>query len=63
MPRKQVFTSDRDDKNDITIQFNPPVHYTPASVEAGNKLAEVINNPDLSDSDKKEAVWDILKGA
>ena len=61
MARKEVFTSDRDDKSDLNIQFKPSVHYTPAEVEAGNKLVEVLNNPDLSDSDKKDAVWNILK--
>jgi len=63
MARKEVFTSDRDDKDDITVQFNPPVHYTPAEVEAGNKLIEVLNDPSLSEGDKKDAAWDILKGA
>ncbi|MBD2336146.1 hypothetical protein H6G64_03955 [Calothrix sp. FACHB-156] len=60
MPQQQVFTSDRDDKDNVTIQFNPPANYTPAEVEAGNKLAEVINDPSLSEGEKRDAVWDIL---
>lgn len=53
-------TSDRHDKNNPNIQFTPPVHYTKTEVEAGKKLVEVINNPNLSESDKKEKVWTIL---
>jgi len=53
-------TSDRHDKDNPDIQFIPPVHYTKAEVEAGNKLVEVINDPNLSESDKKEKVWTIL---
>ncbi|BAY90775.1 MULTISPECIES: hypothetical protein [unclassified Tolypothrix] len=60
MPQQQVFTSDRDDKDNLSIQFSPPVHYTPAEVEAGNKLVEVVNDPSLSEGEKKDAVWDIL---
>jgi hypothetical protein len=53
-------TTDRDDKDNPTIQFTPPIHYTPAEVEAGNKLVEIINNSDLSQDDKKAQVWDVL---
>ncbi|BAY66927.1 hypothetical protein NIES22_70710 (plasmid) [Calothrix brevissima NIES-22] len=60
MPRQEVFTSDRDDKDNLSIQFNPPVHYTPTEVEAGNKLVEVINDPSLTEGEKKDAVWSIL---
>ncbi|MGI2907689.1 hypothetical protein [Tolypothrix sp. VBCCA 56010] len=63
MARKEVFTSDRDDKGDLSIQFTPLINYTPAEVEAGNKLVEILNNPSLNDAEKKDAVWDILKGA
>ncbi len=52
--------SDRHDKDNPDIQFIPPVHYTKAEVEAGKKLVEVINDPNLSESDKKEKVWTIL---
>lgn len=54
------FSSDRDDKGDLSITFVPPIHYTIAEVEAGNKLIEVLNDPDLSDADKKSQAWDIL---
>jgi hypothetical protein len=57
---KEVFTSDRDDKDNVSIQFNPPVHYTRAEVEAGNKLVEVVNNPNLTNGEKRDAVWGIL---
>lgn len=53
-------TSDRHDKNNPNIQFIPPVHYTKAEVEAGEKLVQFINDPNLSESDKKEKVWAIL---
>lgn len=52
--------SDSHDKDNPDIQFIPPVHYTKAEVEAGKKLVEVINDPNLSESDKKEKVWTIL---
>jgi len=55
-----AFSSDRDDKSDLSITFVPPIHYTIAEVEAGNKLIEVLNDPDLSDADKKSQAWDIL---
>ncbi|OYE02724.1 hypothetical protein [Nostoc sp. 'Peltigera membranacea cyanobiont' 232] len=58
--REPFTTSDRQDKDNPHIQFIPPVHYTKAEVEAGKKLVEVINDPNLSESDKKEKVWTIL---
>jgi hypothetical protein len=60
MKRANTESSDRDDKNDPSIQFIPKFEYTPAQVEAGNKLAEVLNNPGLSDADKKQIAYDIL---
>lgn len=53
-------TTDRHDKENPSIQFTPPVHYTPAEVEAGKQLVEVINQPELSEAHKKEQVWTIL---
>jgi hypothetical protein len=53
-------TTDAHDKRDPSIQFTPPVHYTPEEVEAGNKLVEIINNPTLSEADKKAEVWEVL---
>lgn len=51
--------TDAQDKRDPSTQFNPPVYCTPAEVEAGNKLVEIVNSPDLSDA-KKAEVWEIL---
>lgn len=48
--------SDRHDKHNPDIQFIPPVHYTKAEVEMGKKLVEVINDPNFSESHKKEKV-------
>jgi len=55
-----AFSTDSDDKRNLSIQFIPPIHYTQVEVEAGNKLVEVLNDPDLSDADKKSQAWEIL---
>lgn len=53
-------TSDRHDRDNPDIQFIPFVHYMKAEVEMGKKLVKVINDPNLSENDKKEQVWTIL---
>lgn len=54
-------SDDTEDKRNPHIQFIPPVEYTPEQVKAGNKLVEIINHPELSETEKKDAVWQVLK--
>ncbi|MCC2695224.1 hypothetical protein [Nodularia sp. LEGE 04288] len=56
----QPFSQDRTDKDNPHYTFTPPSNYTPQEVEAGNKLVEILNDPSLSETDKKKACWEIL---
>ncbi|MEA5567798.1 hypothetical protein [Anabaena sp. UHCC 0399] len=47
------FSEDRSDKNHSHYTFTPPVNYTPEAVEAGNKIVEILNDSNLSETDKK----------
>ena len=53
-------SSDGEDKVQI-LQFAAPVDYTPKEVEAGNQIVTIINSPTLTEGEKKDAVWQVLK--
>ncbi len=54
------FSEDRRDKDNPRYTFTPKVSYTPEQVEAGKKLVEVLNDENLSETQKKDGVWKVL---
>ncbi|BCL40044.1 hypothetical protein [Nostoc sp. MS1] len=53
-------SSDRNDKDHPNYTFIPPVQYTPQQVRTGNEIVEIINDSNLSDTQKSNAVWLVL---
>ncbi|MCG6136851.1 MAG: hypothetical protein MET45_19815 [Nostoc sp. LLA-1] len=51
-------SQDRIDKDNP--QFIPQIEHTPQQIEAGNKLVEVLKNQNLTESDKRDACWELL---
>ncbi|MEA5527305.1 hypothetical protein [Nodularia spumigena] len=51
---------DRIDKDNPKYTFMPPIVHTPQQIEAGNKIVEILNNPNLTESEQREACWSVL---
>lgn len=51
-------SQDRIDKDNP--QFIPPIVHTPEQIEAGNKIVGVLNDPNLTELEKKQACWELL---
>ncbi|MCC5636285.1 hypothetical protein LC593_10535 [Nostoc sp. CHAB 5844] len=53
-------SEDRDDKNNLSYTFIPPVNYTPEQIKTGQELVEILNDPNKSEANKRDEVWEIL---
>ncbi|MDB9371042.1 hypothetical protein PN456_19175 [Nodularia spumigena CS-586/05] len=53
-------SQDRIDKDNSEYTFIPPIEHTPQQIETGNKIVEVLNNQNLTESDKRQACWELL---
>jgi hypothetical protein len=56
----EPFNVNRSDKDNPLYTFTPPPNYTKQEKAAGESLVEVLNDPNLSDTEKRESCWNIL---
>ncbi|GAX38917.1 hypothetical protein [Nodularia sp. NIES-3585] len=48
------------DKNNPQYTFIPEIEHTTQQIEANKKLAEILNDPNLTESEQREACWSVL---
>jgi hypothetical protein len=53
-------SEDRNDKNNPYYNFTPQVDYSPQVKKAADELVKIINDKNLSESERKSAIWLVL---
>lgn len=53
-------SQDRLDKDNPKYTFISEIKHTPQQIKAGKKLVEILHDPNLTESEKREACWSVL---
>lgn len=53
-------SKDREDKNNSNLNFTPQKNYSPELDLTALKVVSIINDANISNDEKKDAVWLVL---